>query len=236
MVGLLDATAQFSVYAAETDGQRTLPWFELWSVLVAAIGVALALASLIKQLHDTYWSRPVIVLDAVLVPGDRAWSARIIVTNVGERAVTITAAGWWYGYGGHFENIHQAARDGSVPRRLEPHDTTTFSTGIPNEPDTWLGYPGLFRKPKRIDSYNGAAVGAWRNDERPDQDRFTIPYIEIVRRPRNRLVGFVIRLLARIVRRYDHAGWNRLSRPGAPRGHERAWGRPLLIPDLNSGL
>lgn len=101
-------------------------WFEQWSILFGAVAAFLALASLVAQFRETYWSRPVVLLDTSLSGSPEGWDAVIVAANVGERAVTITRSGWWFSFGTHWEDINEANEAVKLPCRLEPHDAVVF--------------------------------------------------------------------------------------------------------------
>lgn len=217
-------------------------WFELWSVLVAAVAALLALASLLTQLREIYWSRPVIVLDGSLKSSTAGWDADILVTNVGERAVTITRTGWWCGFGTHYEDVREANSFVRLPHRLEPHDTIAFRGRISVENADWTRVNGgLFKRASASDS---ASSGAWRDDELPDHNQYADPFVEIVRRPRNVLVRLVLsrlkwgmrKLMWRTGTLILQGAWWRLVRQDAPRGHARVWGEPQIIWAPTEGL
>ncbi len=210
-------------------------WFEVWSVLVAAVGAFLAFGSLATQLREAYWSRPVIVLDASITSSPEGWYLTVVVTNVGERAVTITHSGWWFGQGTHWEDVIEANKTVKLPHRLEPHDAITFEGQISLDEAEWTRANwGLYR---RASSYYGDSLGAWRNDELPNHFQYADPFVMVVRRPQNRIVRSA-RAAARTVARkltsrsawlLVRSSWWRFARHGAPKGHARVWGEPQVI-------
>ncbi|WP_433718638.1 hypothetical protein [Microbacterium laevaniformans] len=142
-----------------------------WSTLVAVLALVLSVVSLGWQIIRSWWERPVLLVRGTLrswSPTDQelGWKAELVITNVGERPVTITDAGWWYSTGTHEEDIERADGGHVFPSRLEPHDQLRLSGFLPEE-SSWL-YPngGIFVK-----DWDGADTRAAR------------PYVEVVRRP-----------------------------------------------------
>ncbi|MEW2014324.1 MULTISPECIES: hypothetical protein [Microbacterium] len=231
-----------SVGANSASAASSSDSFEVWSVLVAAFAAFFAAASLVTQLRETYWSRPVIVLDTSLRSSSRGWEAQILVTNVGERAVTITRSGWWFSYGTHYEDVIEANKTVKLPYRLEPHDAIAFRDLIEVDEADWTRANGGLYKP--AESYDGISEGAWRNDELPELNQYADPFVEVVRRPR----GFVIRSAGVAVRRVGRAlmwrsaktmlkaSWWRFMRQNTPKGHARIWGQPQIVREPVDGM
>ncbi|WP_413353779.1 hypothetical protein [Microbacterium sp. 1P06AB] len=209
-------------------------WFEVWSVLIAGVAAALALASLLTQLREIYWSRPVIVLECSLRSTLKGWDAEILVTNVGERAVTITRSGWWYSYGTHSEDIHDANSSTKLPHRLEPHDAVAIRGRVRLKDAHWdWANGGLFRRP--ASSYD-PPIGEWRDDGLPHHDQYAAPFVEIVRRPRNLLLTLPLALARGFSTKVFRSAWNPHTRLNAPKGHCRIWAKPVVIGSPFEGI
>ncbi len=168
--------------------------------------------------------------------------AVIVVTNVGERAVTITRSGWWFSFGTHWEDINEANEAVKLPYRLEPHDAVVLQGRIKADDAYWTRANGGMYK--RAASYWGDSPGAWRNDELLDHHQYADPFVEVVRRPRNRIARWAAAVIKRVVRRVmwrnprliSASSWWRFVRREAPRGHARIWGKPQIIGAPEGGL
>lgn len=226
----LQAAGSEVVAASASSG-----WFEQWSILIGAVAAFLALASLLAQFRQTYWSRPVVVLHTSLASSPQGWDAVIVATNVGERAVTITRTGWWYSFGTHWEDINEANKAVKLPYRLEPHDAVVFEGRIKVADAHWTRANGGMYK--RASPYWGESPGAWRNDDLPDHNQYADPFVEVVRRPRNPVARWFGAVVRRVVRKimWRHlkliytTSWWRFVRQEAPKGHARIWDQPQIV-------
>jgi len=143
------------------------------SAIAAWIALALSLVSLVWQFARAWWDKPVVLVKGELrssgedVDGALGWNGTITVTNVGERAVTLTDVGWWSGVGTHEELIERPATPWRLPHRLEPHDQTRFSGALSSARAFGWGNPAYtVRSP-----FSGEDARAAR------------PFVEIVHRP-----------------------------------------------------
>lgn len=105
--------------------------------------------------------------------GEPGWEVSIIVTNVGERPVTITDAGWWFGRGTHFPEVESGSDvDVTFPFRLDSSDQVKI-TGFVGVKDGWGGWDQRHKRiPYRtyITYSNGVTF------------RLTTPFVEYVGR------------------------------------------------------
>jgi len=149
--------------------------------VVATLAFSLSVISLGWQVIRAWWDRPVIMITAQLayrfapgtdLTGDvipaglpMGWESAITVTNVGDRAVTVTDAGWWHGPGTHWERIERPpGLTERFPIRLEPNDQARLDGFMLDDGTRWL--------------YGNLEI------DRPDGPRQAArPFIEYVRRP-----------------------------------------------------
>lgn len=115
------------------------------SLIVAVAAFALSAVSLTWQALRVWWDRPVVLTRASLhgrswdlgYGGTQfGWECELRITNVGERAVTVVDAGYWFGPGTHFEDVERPFDGKAFPVRIEPHDQVRL-TGSLNEGTAW---------------------------------------------------------------------------------------------------
>ena len=102
------------------------------SVAISIVALALSLFSVSWQVARARWERPVVVVSGVAlarsVRGIETPVRRIDATNVGERPVTVIAAGWILhagkdGQGSGWSGVP----DDGFPLRLEPYETKSWA-------------------------------------------------------------------------------------------------------------
>lgn len=118
------------------------------------------------------------------------WDSTITVTNVGDKSVTLTDAGWWYGHGTHLESVHRPLETSiRFPLRLEPHDQVRLRGFIADDGTAWL----YANPPLQLDTPEGIKPAAkpfidyvqrpwrWRLRKRPGVTRLYAPTTSIDR-------------------------------------------------------
>jgi len=141
---------------------------------IAIAAFILAVVSLIWQMRRSWWEKPVLIVSGTqrALGSDTKVSdheLKMVVTNVGERPVTLLDFGWYYGAGTHSNNIERPEVSVTFPRRLDPHDFVELAGTIDAE-------------------------SAWNYVNQPlmvaDHDRNlyqgTRPFVLVVRRPTRR--------------------------------------------------
>lgn len=184
---------------------------------VATLALVLSVVSLGWQVLRAWWDRPVLMVTGDLFyriapdteltirtmdtsvgeveyidtrDAPMGWQATITVTNVGDRSVTITDAGWWYSPGTHWEDIERApGMEDRFPLRLEPHDQVRLAGHIADDGEAWrYGNP-----PLEMDTPGGKMPAArpfidyvrrpwrWRLRKRPGVTRLYAPTVPVDR-------------------------------------------------------
>lgn len=129
------------------------PW-EPYVFGVSALALGLSLITLIAQFRRSYWDRPNVEVTSVLTmraalhpngsqlthdPTDFKFHLDLAVWNVGDRAVTLTHAGWERQRNHSLKGsiaVSRGAHFEPTPYRLEPHDMVKFeATRQPDEPE-----------------------------------------------------------------------------------------------------
>lgn len=126
------------------------------SLIVSFIAVGVSLFTLGWQLVRSYWERPVVVVTGLRVTRNAGSGNqhvyRITAANVGERAVTLTAAGWRIGSS---RDPHSGSADvipfDEFPVRIEPYDTWVREFDEPWRPAPFrldIPYVQIVRRPR----------------------------------------------------------------------------------------
>jgi hypothetical protein len=110
------------------------------STILSVVAVAISLFSLGWQIARSKWERPVVVVGGLqmqIASGGKGGEPikidrveyHVDVSNIGERPVTVTDAGWITSHGGPGTVGYTGLTDkvrATLPLRLEPHDSHTF--------------------------------------------------------------------------------------------------------------